>query len=328
MKYLLILLLILVHPLHAQNSGHKDKLINELMTAPDATSLSLAIEKAKQAGLPGQMILEARFVFRVNENDIKKLAALAPELEAQLPNFSVDNTMIFAVKEDFASIVSYTKALAALQKEDTALFKKHITEAFWLSPAHAAQFAPHINDLRMKTAMAKITLDLKRTFENQKEKDTPTSLAQIAGDAPAFLLHFWSPWVQPSVLAMPEIATVSDTLIKNKIPVISFLLSGTAESRKEAVAYLADEGRTNPGAWLVDPEKSSLASLLRITSFPTVVLVDRSGQLLFNGDPSAKELWDELTRLNPEISPPTTGPVLSGSDSPDLPETTLPESSK
>ena len=192
MQHLLILLLILAHPLRAQKTEHKDQLINELMTAPDATSLSQAIEKAKEAGLPEQMILEARFVFRVNENDIKALAALAPELEAHLPKFSADNTMIFAVKEDFESIVYYTRALIALQKKDTALFKKHITEAFWLSPAHAAQFAPHINDLRMKAAMDKITLDLKRTFENQKKKDTPTSLAQIAGDAPAFLMHFWS----------------------------------------------------------------------------------------------------------------------------------------
>lgn len=38
--------------------------------------------------------------------------------------------MLFAVKEDFASIVQYTKALAALQKNQMTLFEKHITEAF------------------------------------------------------------------------------------------------------------------------------------------------------------------------------------------------------
>ncbi len=138
-------------------------------------------------------------------------------------------------------------------------------------------------------------------------------------------MHFWSPWVQPSVLAMPEIATVSGTLIKNKIPVVSFLLSGTAESKKDATAYLAGEGSANPGHWLVDTGKSSLASLLRVTSFPTVVLVDRSGKILFNGDPAEKELWGELNRLNPKIHPPTIDPVLPKSDPPDLPDATLPE---
>lgn len=38
--------------------------------------------------------------------------------------------MLFAVKEDFARIVQYTKALVALQKNQMTLFKKHITEAF------------------------------------------------------------------------------------------------------------------------------------------------------------------------------------------------------
>ncbi len=38
--------------------------------------------------------------------------------------------MLFAVREDFASIVQYTKALSALQKNEITLFKKHITEAF------------------------------------------------------------------------------------------------------------------------------------------------------------------------------------------------------
>ena len=111
------------------------------MNAPDAASLNAAIETARKAGLPNQMFLEAQFIYLVNQNDQAGLADLAPTLEAQLPKYSSDDTMIFAVKEDFESIIHYTKALAALEKKDPTLFKKHITEAFWLSPAHASQFA-------------------------------------------------------------------------------------------------------------------------------------------------------------------------------------------
>lgn len=325
MKHLLLIILILAHPLRAQVTDQRNQLIEELKFAPDVTSLNQAIKKAKEAGLPGQLILEARFIFLVNENDIKSLAALAPELEKQLPGFSADNTMIFAVKDDFESIVHYTKALAALEKKDTPLFKKHITEAFWLSPSHASQFAPHIHQLRLQEAMKKVTLNLERSFEDQKKEETKTSLKQIAGDAPAFLIHFWIPGFDPSMMAMPEMKIVSQTLIKNKIPVVSFLLGDTSEIKEEAAAYLAGEGSANPGHWLIDAEKSSLASQLRVTSFPTVVLVDHQGRILFNGDPADKDLWDELARLNPEIKPPTIEPVLPDSGSPGLPDEEKPE---
>jgi hypothetical protein len=315
MKLILITLISLLLPALSQEApNEKEKLLEALMSAPDLASLNQAIEQGKKAGLPEQMFLEARFVFLVNEDDRAALAKLSTKLEAHLPKFSPDNTMLFAVEEDFASIVEYTKALAALEKNDTALFKKHITEAFWLSPSHAAQFAPLINDLRTKEAMNKITLDLNREFENQKSKGETKSLKSIANDSPAFLIHFWSPWVQQSMAAMEEISTVSETLIKNKIPVTSILLSSTDEAKKDAQTFLAGDGAKNPGHWLIDTETSSLGSLMRVSAFPTVVLVSREGKVLFNGDPSDARLWDKLAGLNPTIVPPTIDPVLPKQD--------------
>lgn len=292
----------------------REQSMEALMNAASPAELDQALKRGKQAGLPEQMLLEARFVFLVNENDLTALAALAPALEKQLLSFSPDNTLIFAVREDFESIVHYTKALGALQKEDLPLFKKHILEAFWLSPDHASQFAPHIKTLRMKKAMAGVTLDLARSFEDQKkkekEKEKEITLATIKGDSPALLLHFWSPWVRPSILAMPEMSRLSKALIAQNIPVTSFLLSGNTESRKDADDWLAGEGKTGPGHWLIDSEKSSLASTLRISSFPTVVLVDAGGKILFNGDPADTDLWNRLSEINPEIEKPTENPVL------------------
>lgn len=315
MKLILITFLSLTLPALSQESpDKKDALLEALMNAPDLASLNQAIANGKKAGLPEQIFLESRFVFLVNEDDRPALAALSSELEEHLPKFSSDNTMLFAVEEDFASIVEYTKALAALQKNDNVQFKKHITEAFWLSPSHAAQFAPLINDLRMEEAMKKITLDLTRKFEDQKSDQQSKSLKSIVGESPAFLIHFWSPWVQQSMAAMEEIATVSTTLITNKIPVTSVLLSSTNEAKKDANGFLAGEGSGNPGHWLVDTEKSSLGSLMRVSSFPTVVLVSREGKILFNGDPADGQLWSKLSDLNPKIKSPTIDPVLPKTD--------------
>lgn len=321
MKKLLPILLALSLRLHAQEQDtlQPDQLIEALMTAPDAASLNAAIENGRKAGLPQQMFLEAQFIYLVNQNDQAGLADLAPTLEAQLPKYSPDDTMIFAVKEDFESIIHYTKALAALEKKDTALFKKHITEAFWLSPAHASQFAPHIHEVRMNEFMSRVTLDLKRTFENQKKGNTKTSLNDVMGESPAFLIHFWSPWVQPSLLAMPEFGSVAEELIKNKIPVTSFLLAGTEESRLDATTFLAGDGAKLPGHWLIDTDKTSLASTLRVASFPSVVLVDRNGKILFNGDPANELLWKKLATLNPAIKKPTIKPVLPIPEKDNLP---------
>lgn len=329
MKTLFSLLLTLGLPLTAQEIKQssspidRDQLMSNLMNATDARGLQKALAAAKQGGLPEQMLLEAQFLFLINENNLPALAALGPKLEKHLPSFSPDRTLIFAVKEDFESVLHYSKALDALLKKDTVLFKKHITEAFWLGPDHAAQFAPHIKKLRMENAMTRLVLDLERPFEDQREDTQKKSLSDLQGKAPALLIHFWSPWVQQSILTMPEFAKAAKPLLDNGIPVASFLITSTSESRKDADQFLTTEGQNLPGAWLVDTAKSPLSSSLRVSTFPTVVLVNKKGGILFNGDPADPALWKELARINPKIKAPAEDLVLPDGLSEDkIPEKT------
>lgn len=315
MKLLLTAFLSLILPAFTQElPNDREKILEALLNAPDRTSLDQAIKAGKAAGLPDQLFLEARFVFLVNEDDRVALATLSSELEAHLPKFSPDDTMLFAVKEDFASIVQYTKALAALQDNDTTLFKKHITEAFWLAPSHATQFAPLIDDIRINEAMKKITLDLNLKFEDQRLKSESKSLKAIAGGSPAFLIHFWSPWASQAMAIMDEFQIISGSLIKNNIPVASILLSSTTEARRAGDDLVARKKQGNTAHWLVDTEKFSLGSLMRVSSFPTVVLVSNKGKILFNGDPANRRLWEILTAINPEITEPTINAVLPKRD--------------
>ena len=315
MKLLLTAFLSLILPAFTQElPNDREKILEALLNAPDRTSLDQAIKAGKAAGLPDQLFLEARFVLLVNEDDRVALATLSSELEAHLPKFSLDDTMLFAVKEDFASIVQYTKALAALQNNDTTLFKKHITEAFWLAPSHATQFAPLIDDMRINEAMKKITLDLNLEFEDQRVKGESKSLKAIAGGSPAFLIHFWSPWASQAMAIMDEFQIISGSLIKNNIPVASILLSSTTEARRAGDDLVARKKQGNTAHWLVDTEKFSLGSLMRVSSFPTVVLVSNKGEILFNGDPANRRLWEILTAINPEITAPTINAVLPKKD--------------
>ena len=104
------------------------------------------------------------------------------------------------------------------------------------------------------------------------------------------------------------------TLIENKIPVASILLNSTSEARRAGDDFIDQEKQANTGHWLIDNEKSSLGSLMRVSSFPTVVLVSNKGRILFNGDPTNPRLWQNLTAINPEINLPTIDVVLSKAD--------------
>jgi len=282
----------------------REDLINALMEARDEKAFSDAYLAGTKGGLSEQTLIEARFLYLVDEADQAALAAYAPVLQKQLPKFSVDDSTIFAVREDFESIVEYTLALDALQKNKDGLFKKHITEAFWLSPAQAGLFEPLITEARLKQAMQKITLDLGEPFENQEKAGTTTTLHKLIEESPALLLHFWTPWVQPSLEGMSAYSSTAKTLTDNRIPAVSVLLNGTSDSRNDADQFLTGTKGSIPGHWIIDREKCSLVSLFRIQNFPVVALVSKDGKVLFNGNPGDPVLWTELKKLNPAIKQP------------------------
>ncbi|MGC6464122.1 MAG: hypothetical protein ACON5N_00900 [Akkermansiaceae bacterium] len=297
--------LILALPAQELDQATRDQLISDLMESRDAKAFEAAYQAGTKSGLPLQTLIEARFLFLVDEGTRASLAAYAPVLQKQLPNFKVDESTIFSTREDFQSIVEYTLALAALENNQPDLFKKHITEAFWLSPAQAGLFEPLITEIRLKQAMAKITLDLSEPIEDQKNPANKTSFQALMGDSKAILLHFWSPWIQQSIESMTPFSAVSKTLTEKKIPTASVLLTGTEDSRKDADHFLRESGVGIPGHWVVDRKKNSLVSLFRVQSFPVVVLLSKEGKVLFNGSPGDPVLWQELKKLDPSIEPPT-----------------------
>lgn len=312
MKRFLALAYSLLLNLPAQEAAPvpREDLIATLMEARNAEAFNSAYLAAAGAGLPQQTLIEARFLYLVDQGSQSDLAAYAPVLQKQLPDFRIDDSMIFAIREDFESIIQYTLALAALEKKDYVLFKKHITEAFWLSPEQAGQFGPLINEVRLVRAMENVTLDLGERFENQKEAGSQKSLKEIMGDSKAILLHFWSPWARPSLESMSDYHTTAKELIEHGIPAVSLLLSGAEDSRIEADRFLGAAGEEAVGHWLVDHAQQSLATRLRVSAFPIVALISDEGKVLFNGNPGDPVLWTKLRKIGPAISQPMASPIL------------------
>lgn len=287
-------------PSAAQRATALEELLAE-RESPEA--LHRAITKARAAGVGEQAIFEARFLFLVDRHDDDGIAALLPDFIKLNEAFELTASGIFATREDWLAVGEYLKALVALKQGDKAAFKRHITEAFWLSPQQGAAFAPHIDRLRLDDAMRALKLDFTAGFKTIKGDETQ-SLKKITGDRKALLLHFWSPWSDGSDAGMPDFVTTARALGAKGIAVASVLPEDSPKMLADAAESIKSIGANPPGAWIVDDAKRPLHRLLRVRGFPTMVLVGADGAILFNGDPADEALWLALGRIDPELRRP------------------------
>lgn len=276
-----------------------ERLLSE-RESPD--TLKEAIADARAIGIGEQAILEARFLFHVDRHEDAEIARLVPEFLERRDSFRVGESEIFAVREDWLAVVEYVQAIAALGKDDKAGFKQHITEAFWLSPRQGAAFAPHIDRLRMREAMSRVTVDF--TSELADLDGKPVALSGLLSGNKGVLLHFWSPWSHECEAAMPDFAAAAEQFSTNGIAVASVLGEAGPEVIADARKLVAGLDRVPAGKWLVDSDRSPVHQLLRIQSVPAMVLVDPAGRVLFNGHPSDPEFWDAVQTLSPGIERP------------------------
>ncbi|MEI6653760.1 MAG: hypothetical protein WCP45_03250 [Verrucomicrobiota bacterium] len=289
---------------HAPKADPREAALARLFSEREsAATLQAAIEQARKQGISEQVILEARFLFLVDRHDDEGLVALLPEFAKRRATFTPEVSKIFAFKEDWLAVNEYLEALAALKMGDKDTFKKHITEAFWLSPRQGAAFAPHIDRLRLEEVMHSIKIDFSQEFATINSAK-PESLKNLIGDNQALVLHFWSPWSNESEAAMPDFMRAARELLSNNIAVASVLPEDSSAILADARATLKTLGKNPPGAWIIDRKSHSLNRVLRVQTFPTMVIVATDGRILFNGHPAEDTLWETLHKINPTIRRP------------------------
>lgn len=300
----LLSLLFSAQPLSA---AANEKLIEELLTSRTAESFAAAYVKAQQAHVPTQVLLEARFLYRVDKQDNKALAALSTELIAATPTFDPSLSSIFSLKEDWQAITHYTLALGALEKNDPTLFKKHITEAFWYSPRQASAFAPHIDQFRLDQAMQLLTLPTDLTLPNL-HNDQQTAL--FNKESKATLVYFWSPWSREFGEAIEEFKALATESKKHNIQFVAVLAERSSEVKIDAKSLIEEEKLQNLASWCIDTENLTLSNKLRIQSAPTAILLSNEGKVLSNSHPASAKLWNALKKVSPEIKrPASTAPA-------------------
>lgn len=272
----------------------REAAMDTLFAIPETLgALEAAEAEARKHGVPDQTVHEARFLFYVEHKNDQGIIDMLPVWEKQEKNFSLDESEIFATREDFLAVIEFSRALKALQKNQRDEFKKHITEALWLSPTQASAFTPYIENLRLSEHIKSTRIDFSLQVLDL-ENQNPVSLKSLLGQNRALLLHFWSPWSPDCETAMMDLSSVCPTLEKEKISLASLLVDGRTEILAEAKDFLKSQEKPLPGPQLIDRTKNSLAGILRVTDLPTLVLLDKDGKILFHGRPDDPKLKEKI----------------------------------
>jgi len=261
------------------------------------------IAEAKKQGIGDQAILEARFLFHVDRREDEAIAAMLPEFQKQNEKFNVEESQIFATTEDWQAVIEYVKSIAALRSGDKAGFKKHITEAFWLSPKQAAAFGPHVENFRMEEAMANTKIDFTTNLKSLNGNEV-VPLSKIIEGKKALLVYFWSPWSGECEAMLPDIATLARELPTKDIALASVISDNSTKVQADARTMLGAIEPKATGHWLVDLEHAPFTRSFRVQSLPIMALISTEGKVLFNGHPSSDDLWNALKKINPSITQP------------------------
>ena len=267
------------------------KLFDQNISAAD---LDKAAEEALKSGAPKQLIAEARLVWGLQHQDNAYLAKILPELEAAAKSFKKEDSAGMGSAEEFNGLVSYIKALDAMNKGDEAAFKQHITEAFWLSPDQGQLFAGTISKHRTDAKMAGLKIDLKLPITTSKAE--ATTLGDQLGKNKAILLDFWASWCGPCMNLMPELRKKGAYLREHGI-----VVAGMNTESDEGIADKVRGEKDMKMPWLVEPKSHPFSEALDIKSIPRMILISVEGKVLFNGHPQEPGLWAALKKVDAAI---------------------------
>lgn len=270
------------------------KLFNAEATLEEFTK---AAEEAAKSGVPAQILAEAKLVWGLRNADTEYLTKILPELETVAKNFKQEDSAALTSPDDFNGLISYIRALDAGKRGDETALKKHITEAFWLSPEQGELFGSTITQFRKDQKMAKITADMKLPLTTSKGE--ATTLGDQLGQNKAILLGFWATWSGPCMNLMPELRKKAELLKKHGI-----VVAGMNNESDEAKADEVRAQKDMKMPWLVEPKGSPFSELLGIDSIPRMILLSPDGKVLFNGHPDEPGLWTALKKLDATIEAP------------------------
>jgi hypothetical protein len=303
MRSLTVLFLItlgLSLPLASRANAEVD-VMRLLLSAKSMEELNAAINKAKQSELAPQILTEGKLLFGIRTQDSDFLTSLLPELNTLSATFSPSDSLagINSV-EQIRGMISYVKALHAMEQRDEPAFQQNITDAFWNFPQHGDLFGQAVEKFQLAEKMQRWALDF--TIPLLESGGKETTLGKVIGSHKVIVLVFWASNNQASLNALPSAQAIASSLKAHNIPVACVSVDHeNAEENAEKVR--AELKPTMP--WLIESTDRVLTRQIEITSLPRAVIISQQGRVVFHGHPLDADLWRVLKRYAPTIVEPS-----------------------
>lgn len=262
-----------------------------------------ALAEAREAGLPDSWLLEARLLRSLAQGELEPLMAMIPELQDVGEDFRFGIGRTFISEMQLEGFVDTLKSVQAYQRGNMEEFADLAVSSYRKAPDFNKGFG--IGDLLanyryqqvQETAASDMSVPMDMEFTNV-EGETK-SLKQWMGDKELALLDFWASWCGPCLRLMPELKEKAATLPEQGVYVAAV---NTDQGDQMAAAKKVREQRDMESVpWLLDPNGSKLSSHLMIDSIPRMVLVDREGNILYNGHPMDPSLGEALAKVGVEL---------------------------
>lgn len=287
-----------VSPLQADD---ETTVISHLSEARTRDQLTTAVREAQRLGMSAQRITEAKLLFGIKTQDSLYLTSLLPDLENQAIGFTPQKSLAgISTVEQWRSLISYVRAMNALEKKDTDTFRTQILDAIWNFPQQAQLFGSAIEKFQLQEKMEQWVIDFATPLLEAGGKET--TLGTLLGSKKALLLVFWSSNVKASVDSLPMIQKLASTLRPNGISVVA-VNADSKDAEENAIKVRDEKSLTLP--FLIESSQRTLIRQIEITSLPRAVLITQQGRVIFHGHPMDQGIWKALKRIAPAIQPPS-----------------------
>lgn len=263
-----------------------------------------ALSEARDAGMSEDWLLEAEIVRALVTSDLGSMLDMVPRIEAVGSDFryGLDRDFQSAMQlEGFADTLKCAKAYREDRMEEFERFAvssfakaPQFNKAFGIGDLLAGYRMQQVQEAAMKDF--KVPMDLKLA---NVEGET-MSLGDWMGDNDAMLMDFWASWCGPCIRLMPKLKDKEASLSSQGVFVAA--VNTDQSDQLNNANKIRDREGMDSVPWLLDRNGGDLSTMLMIDSIPRMVLVDRTGKVLYNGHPMDPALDDALAKIGVSLS--------------------------